>query len=209
MKWLTIFNTVAVLSIIVFIGYIYFSMVAGRNPGRQGDQAKAKHVDMTPLLSGAQSMGAQNPKVNIVVFNSFTCGFCKKSSEVLHQLVQKYPDKVRVVYRHFNRNEVDVVAANAVECAGDQHKFWQMYDQIFSDHSNSFNYKSYAKNIGIHSDQFDKCMTSNKYVSKTKSDSEMGHTLGVQGTPTFVINGEVVVGYRPFETFESMIKKSL
>lgn len=209
LKWLTIFNTLSVLIIGAFIGYVYFFMVAPAKRGNNADQAKVQHVDMAPLLIGAPAIGSKNPKVDIVVFNSFTCGFCRKVNPVLQQLLKKYPDKVRVVYRHFIRNETDIVAANAVECAGEQNKFWQMQDQIFGDNANEFNFKRYAQNAGLNVDQFNKCLVSAKYTSKANNDSEMGRTLGVQGTPTFVINGDVMVGYRPFESFESIIKKSL
>ncbi|MDH4263099.1 MAG: DsbA family protein [Spirochaetia bacterium] len=205
-KWLTIFNTVGVLLLGVFLGYSYLF-----NGNKQRDpQPRVAHVDMAPLLEGAQYTGATiNPKVNIVIFNSFTCGFCRKSSPVLNQVLHKYPDKVRLVYRHFIRNEVDLAAANAVECAGEQNKFWEMHDEIFGDNANEFNYKRYAQKIKINVDQFNKCVASNKYTNKARSDSEMGQQLGVQGTPTFVVNGDIIVGYRPFEAFDAMVKKAL
>jgi protein-disulfide isomerase len=208
-KWLTIFNSAAILVIVAFLGYMYFFMTPRNQPSRDSDQARVNHVDMGPILEGATYTGALNPKVNIVIFNSFTCGYCRKSSPVLNQVLKKYPDKVRLVYRHFIRNEVDLAAANAAECAGEQNKFWQMHDQIFGDSTNEFNYKLYAQNIGINVDQFNKCQASNKYTNKARADSEMGQQLGVQGTPTFVINGEVLVGYRPFEAFDALVKKDL
>jgi len=206
-KWLTIFNTVAVFSIIAFLGYMFF--ISRKAPSADAQQAQAKQIDMGQLTQGAPFSGPENAKVSIVMFNSFTCGFCKKVSPVLNQVLQKYPDKVRLVYRHFIRNEVDLAAANATECAGEQNKFWQMHDQIFAENGGEFNYKLYARNIGINLAQFDACVASNKYSQKARSDSEMGQYLGVQGTPTFVINGELVVGYRPFEAFDAVVKQSL
>ncbi|MDH4200156.1 MAG: DsbA family protein [Spirochaetia bacterium] len=127
----------------------------------------------------------------------------------MHQVLQKYPDNVRLVYRHFSRNEVDEKAGMAAECAGDQNKFWQMYDAIYSDDEGTFDYLAYAKKAGVNVGIFNQCIASNKYQSKVDRDTEMGRTLGIQGTPTFIVNGEMIVGYRPYSFFESMVKKSI
>jgi len=208
-KWLTVFNTIAIIFLSIFIAFSYFS---GRNGnGRPSDDSDSagRKIDMKPVVDGARYTGADKPKVSIVVFNSFTCGFCRKASPVLNRVLQKYPDKVRLVYRHFIRNEMDIVAANAVECAGEQNKFWQMHDQIFEDNSNEFNFNRYAQNLSMDVSQFKKCLTENKFTNKIRNDSEMGQQLGIQGTPTFIINGNLVVGYRPFEVFDAMVKEAL
>ena len=204
-KWLTIFNTVGILVIGSIMGYVYLSL----RPSKAQEPQVVKDIDMRPLVEATQYKGANDPKVNIVIFNSFTCGFCKKSREVIHQVLQKHPDKVRLVYRHFSRNEMDEKAGMAAECAGDQNKFWQMYDTIYSDDESSFNFQAYAQKIGVNVAQFNQCLNSNKYLNKVSADTEMGRTLGVQGTPTFVVNGEMMVGFRPLQSFETAIKKYL
>jgi protein-disulfide isomerase len=203
-KYLTIFNTAAIVLIVGFIGYMNFNT---KPPAKPAPQQVVKNINMTPLIDGATSMGSKDPRVNVVVFNSFTCGFCRKSKEVVEKIVKKYPDKVRLVYRHFERNEMDVKAGNAAECAGEQGKFWEMYDQIFDDTTGSFNFQSYAKNIKLNINEFNQCSTSNRYMTRISGDSQLGKDLGVSGTPTFVVNGEMVVGFRPFDTFEEIVKK--
>ena len=205
-KWLTIFNTVAILAIGAMVGYNTFSDKKPAQPNRP-QPPMAKNINMAPLIQGAQTMGSDKARVNIVVFNSFTCGFCKKSKDVLHTVVNKYPDKVRLVYRHFNRNEVDIKAGVAAECAGEQNKFWQMYDEIFAGETGNQNFTGYAQKIGLNAGQFNQCLNSGKYEAKINADTEMGRKLGINGTPSFVINGEMTVGYRPIDVFESAVKK--
>lgn len=208
LKYLTIFNSVAIVLLLLIQG---FSFINNRNTAKaeQPSQPPMDNIDMAPLIQGAESLGGNDPLVNVVVFNSFTCGFCRKSKEVLHQLHEKYPQRLRIVFRHFDRNEIDQKASVAIECAGEQNKFWPMYDTIFGDHTGSFDFQAYARKIGVQINKFNQCMNSNKYASKISYDNEMGINLGVQGTPTFIVNGKMIVGYRPFNDFESLIKKYL
>ncbi|MDH5717607.1 MAG: thioredoxin domain-containing protein [Spirochaetia bacterium] len=164
--------------------------------------------DMNELIKGAQAKGASNGKVTIVKYNSFTCGFCNKVKSVLNELIKKYPNDVKVVYKHFNRNEIDIKTGEAIECAGEQGKFWPMYEEIFNKGANG-NLPSYAKTIGIDPAKFNSCLSSGKYKNKTIEDTNEGRKFGITGTPGFVINGKLHVGFRPLEAFEALIKSEL
>lgn len=173
-------------------------------------QAPRPQIDLDDLKSGAAYRGAENPKVTIVMFNSFSCGYCRKAKDAMDQVMQKYPDTVQLVYKHFNRGPVDVEAAMAVECAGEQSrdKFWQMYSNIF-DNGLKKDFSGYARNAGLNTGQFQECMRSRKYQEKTMLDSRTGQQLGIRGTPSFIVNDEMVVGYRPAEAFFQLIESKL
>ncbi|MDH5720063.1 MAG: DsbA family protein [Spirochaetia bacterium] len=164
--------------------------------------------DLDGLIKDAAIRGNKNAKVTIVKYNSFTCGYCNRAREPLMQLLKKYPNDVKIAYKHYNRNQVDMKGAEAVECAGEQNKFWEMYDTIFEKGVNG-NYSDYAKGIGINPNKFDECIKKGKYKQKSAQNTEEGRQFGITGTPGFIINGKLFVGFRPFEGFEALVKEEL
>ena len=108
--------------------------------------------------------GAEDAKVTIVEYSSFSCGYCNRVRTTLDQILETYPDDVKIVYKHFNRGGTDSVTAQAAECAGDQGKFWEMHDMIF-DEGASGDVKGYAKDIGLNANSFAECLDSGKYTS--------------------------------------------
>lgn len=201
------------LLLFIAITVTYGTFISNNNQGRSVPKkpaarppAQVTNIDMAKISQGAYSKGAQNPKATIVVFNSFTCGFCSRAWAVTNKLLEQYPNEVKLVYRHYNRNETDIAAAEAVECAGEQGKFWEMYDTIFSEGA-KLDFVPYAGKIGIDQNRFAACMKASKYRQKTIASTDDARRLGITGTPAFVIDGTLSAGYQPYEAFERMVKK--
>ncbi len=103
-------------------------------------------------------------------------------------------------------------AGEAAECAGDQNKFWEFHDYLFS-HQNGENkgafskdnLKGFAASMGLDTKAFNTCLDSGKYTQFVIDQTNIGRQIGVQSTPTFVINGQGVVGAQPFDTFKQTI----
>jgi protein-disulfide isomerase len=103
-------------------------------------------------------------------------------------------------------------ASEAAECAGDQGKFWEFYDYLFS-HQNGENQgaftkdnlKLFAADMKLDTKEFNTCLDSGKYTEMVQIMTQIGRQLGVQSTPTFAINGQGVVGAQPFEEFQKII----
>ena len=165
----------------------------------------AKNVDMDKLLQGAKFYGNKNAPVTVVLFNSFTCGFCAKSREVLNQVATQYSKDVLIAFKHFNRGEADIPPAIAMECAGQMDKAWQMYNTIFQNGLTQ-DYSGYAQSIGLNVTRFKECYNDPKTRQITIEQTTEGRGYGITGTPAFVINGDVMVGYRPFPNFEAVLK---
>ncbi|MCG3209679.1 MAG: hypothetical protein FOGNACKC_03306 [Anaerolineae bacterium] len=124
--------------------------------------------------------------------------------------------KVRFAYKHFailgpesNR------AAEASECAAEQNQFWAYHDRVFADQVSERSTLSadrlteLAGEIGLDTAAFRQCLDSGKYTSQISQESLSVQSLGVRGTPAFLINGVFVSGAQPFEAFQQVIEEQL
>ena len=140
------------------------------------------------------------------------------AAETLSRIKEQYIDtgQLRFVYKHFailgpesNR------AAEASECAADQDKFWAYHDLLFVDQLanrstlNDERLVSLAIEIGLDTDTFSQCLTSDKYANIVKQETLTIQSLGARGTPAFLLNGIPIVGAQPFEEFEKLIEEQL
>lgn len=124
--------------------------------------------------------------------------------------------KVRFVYKNFPILGPDSNrAAEASECAAEQDKFWDFHNYIFanqtSEHSplNDEMLIDMANAIGLDTDAFTECLQSNRYTSQIRQEALSIQSLGVRGTPGFVINGIYIAGAQPFEVFQQVIEEQL
>ncbi len=166
------------------------------------------------------SLGKDNAKVTIIEFSDFQCPFCARFREqTLDQIKKEYIDtgKVRFVYRDFPLTSIHPMAqksAEATECADDQKKYWEMHDLLFNKQdewstAGVSKLKDYAKELGLDTDEFNKCLDDGKYENEVKKDEQDGATAGVQGTPAFFVNGKLLSGAQPFEAFKAAIDAEL
>jgi len=124
---------------------------------------------------------------------------------------------VRIGYWHFAfLGQESQWAAEASECAADQDAFWEYHDYLFDNHGGENqgafsmdNLKRFAEELGLDTDVFNECLDSGKYTQVVQSETTAGQQLGVQSTPTFLVNGQPVVGAQPFEVFEQVIENLL
>lgn len=138
------------------------------------------------------------------------------------QIKAKYIDtgKVYYVYKDFpilTTHPQAEYAAQAAECAGDQNKYWAMHDQLFARPGewdtttrvalDAFN--RYADAIGLDRVAFQQCLTDGRYRTEVQRDFNEGRRLGITGTPSFIINGKLLSGARPFEQFEQVLDQEL
>lgn len=107
-------------------------------------------------------------------------------------------------------------AAEAAECAADQNKFWEYHDKLFTsqngENQGAFakeNLKKFAAEIGLDSGQFNQCLDSGKHTELVQADTALAQQIGVQSTPSFLVNGSPLVGAVPFEQFQNLIEPAL
>jgi len=107
-------------------------------------------------------------------------------------------------------------AAEASECAAEQNAFWEYHDYLYEsqngENRGAFgkdNLKQFAGQLGLDTDKFNQCLDSGKYIEIVEREKQLTQQLGVQSTPTFLINGTPVIGAQPFENFQQVIETIL
>ena len=101
-------------------------------------------------------------------------------------------------------------AAEATECADDQGKFWEYQDLIWANRAVDLDsLKGYTAQLGLDAATFNDCLDSGKYASEVQKDYQDGGSYGVTGTPSFFVNGQLLKGAKPFESFKSLIDAAL
>lgn len=166
-------------------------------------------VDDDPIL------GSKDAKITIIEFSDYQCPFCQQwQQKVLPKIRETYGDKVRIVYRDFPLYDIHPEAesaAEAADCAGEQNKYWEFHDLLFSGQMQlgAQTYTSYASALKLNADNFKKCLDEHRYQKEVKADYDFAAGLGVRSTPTFFINGLAVVGAQPFEVFQQVIDLEL
>ncbi len=161
-----------------------------------------------------RARGNVNAAVSIVEFSDYHCPFCKQAETVVAEVFTKYDGQVRLVYRDFpldNLHPHARAAAEAASCAGDQGKFWEYHDALFTNtpKASAEDLKGYAAMIGLDAAQFERCLNENTHRGRVQRDVEEATKLGLTGTPAFFINGRFLNGAQPIEKFVQIIDEEL
>ena len=165
-------------------------------------------------------IGGPDAKVTVVEFSDFQCPFCSRFHQQTYgQIFDKYikTNKIKYSFVHlplsFHQNALP--AAIASECVATQSKdaFWKMHDVLFEKQSEwstladtKTKFLEYAKGLeGVDAKKLETCIDAKEPQSKISADMALAASAGATGTPTFLINGERLVGAQPYQTFEQKI----
>jgi protein-disulfide isomerase len=165
-------------------------------------------------VAGEPFKGSEKAPVTIVKFEDFQCPFCKQVQPTFNELLSRYDGKIKLVHKDLPLESIHPQARQAAEaarCAYEQGKFWEYHDKLYanSPKASANDLKSYAKEIDLNVDSFDRCFASGKYKAVVQQDLNEGVQLGLTGTPTIFINGREISGNQPLETFEAIIGTEL
>lgn len=228
--WLTAPIAILIAAVMVSASIIYVG--SGSTASLLGAGSDVPSVSNKPVvvkdpatLFGPTDPSQGNPdaKVTIVEFSDFQCPYCRAFFEGAYtQIKQQYIDtgKVRLVFRDYplSFHPAAKPAALAAGCAQDQGKFWEYHDRMFIEQGKqgtgtitfgATELKSWASQLGMNMTTFNNCLDSSKYAAAVEADTKAGAAAGVSGTPSFFINGELLVGAQPFATFKAAIDKAL
>ncbi len=157
--------------------------------------------------------GPAKAPVTIVEFSDYQCPFCSRAETTVGDVLKKYGDKVRLIYRDYplGMHPNAQAAAEASECAKDQGKFWEMHNAMFANQQKlaSADLVETAGTLGLDKDKFKACLDSGKKRDEVQKDFADGMKVGVTGTPTFFINGLKLVGARDVSSFAEIIDQEL
>jgi protein-disulfide isomerase len=165
-------------------------------------------------VEGAPFKGPENAPITIVEVSDFHCPYCKRVQPTLSQILSKYGDKVKLVFRDLPLDQLHPdarKAAEAARCAKDQDKFWPYHDKLMSAGTDASpeKLKAYAQELGLDAGAFEQCLVSRKHQAAVQKDIDEGNRLGVTGTPAFFINGRLLSGAQPVDAFFKIIDEEL
>ena len=161
-----------------------------------------------PVSSADHSEGSKEAPVVLVEYGDYECPHCGRAYPIIKSIQQQLGDKLRFVFRNFPLAESHphaVLAAVASEAAARQGEFWPMHDLLY-ENQQALDKRSviqYASQLGLDTAQFEKDLADENLEAKVELDLESGIRSGVNGTPSFFVNGEKYNGsWAPDELLE-------
>lgn len=138
--------------------------------------------------------GPVNAPVTLIEYGDYQCPFCAVAHSVVKAVEAQIGDQMRFVFRHFPMTTVHPDAENAAEAAeaaGAQRRYWAMHDTLYNNYQalEGRQLISYAAALGLDVEQFMADVAAHAYASKVSEDFMSGVRSGVNGTPSFFING--------------------
>jgi protein-disulfide isomerase len=141
--------------------------------------------------------GSEHARVTLVEYGDFECPSCKVAVTTPNLLLERFPNKVRFIFRHFPLQEAHphaLLAAEASEAAAAQGKFWPMYDLLYQNqaHLKDKDLHRYAEGLGLDMARYTAEMDDHIYLQKVREHIEGGRRSHIRATPTFFVDGVVV-----------------
>jgi protein-disulfide isomerase len=158
--------------------------------------------------------GPADAPVTIVEFSDYQCPYCERAEGVVDQVLERYDDQVRVVFRDLPLESLHPDAPKAHEAAGcalEQESFWPMHEKLFANRRNldRESLVQYATELELDVDAFTTCLEEGRRADEVAEDIAAARAQGISGTPAFFINGRLISGAQPFERFEEIIDDEL
>lgn len=158
------------------------------------------------------TLGAADAPITIIEFGDFRCTYCKRFfDQTLYPLLDAYEGRVQFVFRDYPILGPDSVqAALAAECADDQGQFWAFHDRLYANQILTRDaFLQHATELEMDVDAFTACLDDQVHQAEIEADYVAAAQLGVTGTPTFFINGKILVGAQPYDNFVVAIEAEL
>ncbi|PKN97504.1 MAG: disulfide bond formation protein DsbA [Chloroflexi bacterium HGW-Chloroflexi-4] len=187
---------------------------------RQQKNTSDSTISDTSTVSLDKSLGNENAPVVVVEYGDYQCPACGRfASTEKPKLVEEFvkTGKVRFVFRSFQFiGEESFWAAEAAECANEQGKYWEYYEKLYSSQEGEnigtfgkVNLEKFANELGLQTKQFNECLASGKFSDKVKAETLEAQNLGLRGTPSLIVNGELVDEGNQYEILREKILELL
>ncbi len=187
----------------------------------QGGRAVADVLPRDPIgIAGQPAKGNAKATVALIEYSDYQCPFCGRyTKDTLPQIESDYVEtgKVKYVFKDlpldFHKNAFK--AAEAAHCAGEQGKYWEMHALLFQNQAalDAEQLPGHAKTIGLDAAAFQRCLESGRFASDIRQDIAEAGTVGITGTPSFLVgivqpDGRVrvtrkLVGAKPYAEFKA------
>jgi len=160
------------------------------------------------------SRGPDDAAVTIIEFSDFQCPYCSRALPEINLILERYPNDVRIIYRHLPLDRIHPRARAAAEaslCADDQGKFWPFHDLLFANAKTlaDEDLSRFAKDVELDVAAFEQCITEGRFKQKIQEDVDAATGAGITSTPAFLVNGIFVGGAKPVDHFAEIIDAEL
>ena len=205
-------KVIVIITVLVVAGAIFWGIRT------QDSGSKNVNVEVTDEDT---YLGNKDAKVTLVEYSDFQCPACKAFEDIVKQLRESYSvEDLKIVYRHFPLRSIHPnadLAAQAAEAAGEEGKFWEMKDLLFKNQAEWSKEKdprglfgAYAKSLGLDVAEFDEdLLPEDDSKERVEKDYQSGVALGVNSTPTFILNGVVLKNPQNLDEFKKLIDAEL
>jgi protein-disulfide isomerase len=147
-----------------------------------------------PITEDDHVLGPATASVTLVEYGDYECPYCGMAHPIVKEVIRRLRDDVRFAFRHFPLTQIHPHAeraAEAAEAAGVQGRFWEMHDTLYEhqDALGDVHLVGYAAMLGLDGDRFAAELANGTHAGRVREDFRSGIRSGVNGTPTFFING--------------------
>lgn len=212
-----------IVAAILISGSIIYLVGSSKNGATGGNNQPAKNETLTKETSEDVIIGDSKAPVTIIEYGDYQCTYCIKFFETTEPLIRENyikTGKVKMVFRGFQfLGAESTLAGQAADCAKEQGGFWAYHDAIYQAEAkdgqeNNGNmtkdfFVGLAKDAGLDVAKFTSCYDSSKYAEAVTKGTQDAAALGVNSTPTFFVNGQIVNGALPFSQFQPIIESAL
>jgi protein-disulfide isomerase len=169
---------------------------------------------VTKVTADDHVRGRVDAPVTVLEYGDYECPYCRGAARDVHEMLARYPDAVRFVFRNFPIIQLHPhaeQAAEAAEAAGAQGKFWEMYDLLLrpSFQLDLDTLLDCAADLSLDVGRFREEVTGRAYAAKIERDIQEGVQDGVNATPKFYVDGERIDGKLPLEGLEDTIRTAV
>ena len=211
---------VTAIALLIFV----FLVILGAESRKDGEKTLTEQGEMAAGITadGYPYQGSPEAPVKIVEYSDYLCGHCRNYAfDTEPRIVDEYvaSGKVQYIFHYYALGEVQVLLSEAAHCAADQGHFWE-YHKLMFENQRSFGSISsleelqsllvqIAQQVDVDVSAFETCWSSHQHQETIVESVLSARESGVGGTPTFSIQGDLLVGNQPFETFREAIEASL
>ena len=205
------------------LGVVFLVAVAFAFLGYKGWQWVNTPVDIpdnvTQVLSEDWTKGLPEASVVLIEYGDYQCPACASYHPIVEQLAKAFPEDLKVVYRHYpliNIHPNAFAASQAAEAAGNQGKFWELHNMLYerqTQWSGEGNprgkFIELAEELSLDIDQFKSDMNSSETGDKVSADMIVGNKIGINSTPTFILDGVIIRAPQGLEPFKSLVQQRI
>ncbi|MGB2955677.1 MAG: DsbA family protein [Anaerolineales bacterium] len=219
----TLMLTLMIGGLVIVAAAITVAFISGSRVNLSLNDIIQPDIDL-PLLVDRNTLGDPNAPVVIEEYSDFGCSHCADFALGTKKLIEQEYIESGQVYLVFHSvggllgSPATLQAAEGAYCAGDQDAFWPFHDIIFANQVALFQNRTadisgtlvqFAEILDLNPDQFETCLVERKYKELAAQDEVDATQKGINGTPTFIINGVDLIGNQPFEIFQQVIEEEL